>query len=158
MAISKDLGKALLESVVGGKPYVAPSTWYLGLSSSPIVNDAIPNNAEPPEGIGYARKAIPNSQLVGGNGGSFTPARDDAEHPVAYVTNAQTILMDEITGGSEPSVQYFFLAETGQNSNADGASRKVSMWGSFDRVRKLVINSNLIIESGGAVFEIVNVN
>lgn len=158
MAISKELGKSVIESIVGGKPYTAPSIWYLGLSSSPIVDGIIPNNGEPPEGIGYARKPIPNSQLAGANNGSFTPAESDSTRPVAFVTNAQTITMDEITGGAEPSVQYFFLAETGQNSNAPDASKKVSMWGSFDRARKLVINSNLIIESGGAVFEIVNVN
>lgn len=158
MAISKDLGKSVLESILGGKPYTAPTTWYLGLSSSPITDGVIPNNAEPPVGIGYARKAIPNSQLIGSNDGSFTPATSDSTHPVAFVTNAQTITMDEITGGTEPVVQYFFLADTAQNSNQSGASNKVSLWGAFDRGRRLAVNSNLVIEAGGAVFELVNVN
>lgn len=158
MAVSKELGKAVLESILGGKPYTAPSTWYLGLSSSPIVDGVIPNNAEPPVGIGYARKAIPNSQLQGSNSGSFSPATSDSVHPVAFVTNAQAITMDEITGGTEPTVQYFFLASTAQNSNQSGASKNVSMWGAFDRGRRLAINSNLVIEAGGAVFELVNVD
>lgn len=157
MAISADLGKKILESVVGGKTYTPPSKWYLGLSSQPIdENDEIPNQAEPPEGIGYARKEIPNSQLSGSSG-SFNPAQSDSSR-VAYVTNAQTIMMDEITSGTEPIVQYFFLAETSENSNAGGASKKVAMWGAFDRARRLSVNSNLIIEAGGALFELVNVD
>ena len=157
MAISNDLGQKLLNAVVGGQAYTPPSTWYLGLSSSPITNGQIPNGGEPPEGIGYARKAITNSQLSGDNGGSFNPAQSDGSR-VGYVTNAQTIMMDEITGGTEPTVQYFFLSESAQNSNASGASKAVSLWGSFDRSRRLAVNSNLIIEAGGALFEIVNVD
>ena len=156
MAISSELGKKILESVVGGKTYTPPTKWYLGLSSSPISNDEIPVEGEPPEGIGYARKEIPNSQLSGGTG-SFNPAQS-GDGRVAYVTNAQTIMMDEITGGTEPTVQYFFLAETQENSNASSASRKVSLWGSFDRARRLSVNSNLIIETGGMIFELVNVD
>lgn len=158
MAVSKALGKSVLESILGGKAYTAPSIWYLGLSSSPITDGTIPNGGEPPEGIGYARKAIPNSQLQGANNGSFSPATSDATHPVSFVTNAQAITMDEITGGNEPTVQYFFLSSSATNSNASGASKEVSIWGSFDRGRRLAINSNLVIEAGGAVFELVNVD
>ena len=151
MAVSADLGKALLQAVVGGKTYTPPTNWYLGLSSQAIVNDEIPAGAEPPEGIGYARKEIPN------NGDSFTAPGTDGSRG-ACGTNAQSIMMDEITGGTEPTVQYFFLAETSQNSNAASASRKVSMWGSLDRARTLAVNSNLIIDTGGALFELVNVD
>jgi hypothetical protein len=157
MAISIALAKGLLETVLGAVPYTPPSTWYFGLSSSPITNGTLPNNAEPPVGIGYARTAIPNSQLVGANSGSFNPAQTSATRPIGYITNAQTITMDEIIGGSEPVVQYFFLSQSAQNSNASGASKQVDIWGSFDRARTLQVNSNLIIEAGGAVFEIVNV-
>lgn len=156
MSVSKTLANSVLASIVGGVAYTAPSTWYLGLSSSPIVDGVIPNNAEPPDDIGYKRKAIPNSQLQGSNGGSFNPPKSDSTHPLAFVTNAQAIQMDEITSGNEPTVQYFFLSDSSQNSNIDGASKEVLMWGSFDRARRLAINSNLIIESGGAVFELTN--
>lgn len=157
MAISTALAKSILESVLGAVPYTAPNTWYLGLSTSPISNGTIPNGAEPADGTGYARLAIPNNQLISSGTGSFTACTTDSTHPLGYVTNAQTLTMDEIVSGSEPTVQYFFLSTSPTNSNVQGASKLVSMWGSFDRARKLVINSNLIIESGGAVFEIVNV-
>lgn len=159
MAISTRLAKSLIESVLGGKAYTAPSTWYFGLSSSPITNGVIPNGAEPADGTGYQRLAITNNQLVGSTGtGSFTECTTDTSHPLGFVSNAQTLTMNEIISGSEPTVAYFFLATTGENSNNSGASKNVEMWGSFDRSRKLVINSNLIIEKGGAVFEIVNVD
>lgn len=157
MAISKALAKSLLETVLGAAPYTAPSTWYFGLSSSPITDGTLPNNAEPPTGIGYNRTAIPNNQLIGANNGSWNPATTDATRPLGYVTNAQTITMDEITGGSEPTVQYFFLSQSATNSNTSGASKQVDVWGSFDRARVLQVNSNLVIEADGAVFEIVNV-
>lgn len=158
MAISTALAKSILESVLGAVPYTAPTTWYLGLSSSPIVNGTIPNGAEPADGTGYARYAIPNSQLVTSGSGSFTVCTTDSAHPLGFVANAQIITMDEIVSGNEPTIQYFFLSTSPTNSNVTGASKTVSMWGSFDRARKLVINSNLIIEAGGAVFEIVNVD
>lgn len=159
MAISTGLAKSILESVLGAVPYTAPSTWYLGLSSSPIANGVIPNGAEPADGTGYARLAIPNNQLVASTGnGSFTACTTDTTHPLGFVSNAQTLTMDEIVSGAEPTVQYFFLSTSPTNSNVAGASKNVSMWGSFDRARKLVINSNLIIEAGGAIFEIVNVD
>lgn len=161
MAISKKLAKRTIESITGGVTYTPPANWYFGLSTSAPVNDLIPVGAEPADGTGYNRKQLPNSQLTASvTNGTFTPADttgDEATGLIARVTNAQTIEMDEITSGSEPDIQYFFLAETPENSNLADASREVSMWGAFDRARKMVINSNLIIESGGAVFEIFNV-
>lgn len=161
MAISKELAKKIIESINGGVSFTPPANWYFGLSSLPPVKDLIPVGAEPPEGIGYARKQVPNSQMTAGTpNGSFTPADTtgvDETGLIAVVTNAQSIEMNEITSGSEPDILYYFLAETPENSNASGASRKVVMWGSFDRPRKMVINSNLIIEAGGAVFQLFNV-
>lgn len=161
MAISKKLAKKVIESINGGVSYIPPSNWYFGLSTSAPVNDLLPVGAEPANGTGYNRKQIPNSQMTSGTpSGSFTPADttgDSGTGLIAKVTNAQTIEMDEITSGNEPDIQYFFLAETPENSNLESASREVAMWGAFDRTRKLVINSNLIIEAGGAVFELFNV-
>ena len=161
MAISKKLAKKIIESINGGSTYTPPSNWYFGLSTSAPVNDLIPIGAEPAVGTGYNRKQLPNSQFTDSNtSGTFTPADttgDAGTGLIAKVTNAQTIEMDEITSGSEPDIRYFFLSETPENSNSEGASREVAMWGAFDRSRKLVINSNLIIDAGGAVFELFNV-
>lgn len=161
MAISKNLAKKVIESINGGVAYTPPANWYFGLSSLPIENDMIPVGAEPPDGTGYKRKKLPNTQFSATvTDGMFSPADttgDDTTGLIATVTNAQEIEMDEIVSGNEPEIQYFFLAETPDNSGLDGASREVSMWGSFDRARKLVINSNLIIEVGGAIFEIFNI-
>lgn len=153
MAISKDLGKKIVGAVVGGATYTPPATWYFGLSSQPIVDGRIPNGAEPDATLGYARKAIPNDL------DNFNEPVDTGVDSVAYVTNKQTITMNEITAGdSTKTVQYFFLAESGNNSNTDSSAKAVQMWGAFDRARPLVINSNLIIEPNGAVFKIVNVD
>lgn len=159
MAVSKKVAKKIIECITGGITYTPPANWYFGLSSQPIVDDMIPVGAEPAAGTGYNRKQIANSQFSGGSG-SFTPADttgDAGSGLIAKVTNAQTIEMDEITSGDEPDVQYFFLAETSENTNGESGNREVAMWGSFDRPRKMVINSNLIIEAGGAVFELFNV-
>nr|DAT69637.1 MAG TPA: hypothetical protein [Caudoviricetes sp.]DAT69717.1 MAG TPA: hypothetical protein [Caudoviricetes sp.] len=159
VAISKKLAKKVIECINGGVSFTPPTNWYFGLCASEPVNDLIPVGSEPADGTGYKRKQLANSQFSGSSG-TFTPADttgDTGTGLVARVTNAQTIEMDEITSGDEPDIQYFFLAETPENSNASGASREVAMWGSFDRKRKLVINSNLIIEAGGAVFELFNV-
>lgn len=158
MAVSKRLANDVLGAIVGGVTYTPPAVWYLGLSTSPIVDGTIPNNAEPQDGTGYTRKAIQNTQLIGSNNGSFNPPTTNSTWDLAYVTNAQSIEMTEITSGSEPYVQYFFLAKTAQNYNIEGASKEVELWGSFDRARMLAINSNLIIEAGGATFALVNVD
>lgn len=159
MAISKDLAKKVVECLNGGITFTPPTDYYFGLSTSLPIDDQLPTGAEPPASTGYKRIHLPNTQLSGSTG-TFTTADttgDEATGLVVSVTNAQTIEMDEITSGDEPEIKYFFLAETEQNSNEAGASKKVAMWGSFDRPRKLVINSNLIIEHGGAIFEILNV-
>ena len=157
MAISKELAKKIAESITGGKQYTPPSNWYFGLSKTAPVDDMLSVGSEPAASTGYQRIQIPNTQLSGGSG-SFTPANtsgDEESGLIAKITNAQRIEMNEITSGDEPEVQYFFLAESSENSNT-GSDRKVSIWGVFDRPRKLVINSTLVIESGGAVFELFN--
>lgn len=157
MAISKELAKKIAESITGGQQYTPPANWYFGLSKKAPVDDMISVGDEPEADIGYERVQIPNTQLASGSG-SFTPADttgDEGTGLIAKITNAQRIEMNEITSGDEPEVQYFFLAESSENSNT-GSDRKVSIWGVFDRPRKLVINSTLIIESGGAVFELFN--
>lgn len=157
MAISKELAKKIAESITGGQQYTPPTNWYFGLSKDAPVNDMISVGSEPQADTGYERVQIPNTQLSGGSG-SFTLADttgDEGTGLIAKITNAQRIEMNEITSGDEPEVQYFFLAESSENSNT-GSDRKVSIWGVFDRPRKLVINSTLIIESGGAVFELFN--
>lgn len=157
MAISKELAKSIAESITGGKQYTPPSNWYFGLSKNAPVNDMIAVGDEPQADTGYERIQIPNTQLSGGSG-SFTPADtsgDPGSGLIAKITNAQRIEMNEIISGEEPEVNYFFLAENSENSNT-GSDRKVSIWGQFETPRKLVINSTLIIESGGAVFELFN--
>lgn len=157
MAISKELAKKIAESITGGQQYTPPTNWYFGLSKNAPVDDMISVGSEPEADTGYERVQIPNTQLSGGSG-SFTPADttgDEGTGLIAKITNAQRIEMNEIISGDEPEVQYFFLAESSENSNT-GSDRKVSIWGVFDRPRKLVINSTLIIESGGAVFELFN--
>ena len=153
MAISKELAKKIAESITGGQQYTPPTNWYFGLSKNAPVDDMISVGSEPEADTGYERVQIPNTQLSGGSG-SFTPADttgNEGTGLIAKITNAQRIEMNEIISGDEPEVQYFFLAESSENSNT-GSDRKVSIWGVFDRPRKLVINSTLIIESGGAVF------
>lgn len=157
MAISKELAKKIAESITGGQQYTPPTNWYFGLSKNAPVDDMISVGSEPEADTGYERVQIPNTQLSGGSG-SFTPADttgNEGTGLIAKITNAQRIEMNEIISGDEPEVQYFFLAESSENSNT-GSDRKVSIWGVFDRPRKLVINSTLIIESGGAVFELFN--
>ena len=157
MAISKELAKKIAESITGGQQYTPPANWYFGLSKDAPVDDMISVGSEPQADTGYERVQIPNTQLSSGSG-SFTPADttgDEGTGLIAKITNAQRIEMNEITSGGEPEVQYFFLAESSENSNT-GSDRKVSIWGVFDRPRKLAINSTLIIESGGAVFELFN--
>ena len=157
MAISKELAKKIAESITGGQQYTPPTNWYFGLSKNAPVDDMISVGSEPEADTGYERVQIPNTQLSGGSG-SFTPADttgNEGTGLIAKITNAQRIEMNEIIYGDEPEVQYFFLAESSENSNT-GSDRKVSIWGVFDRPRKLVINSTLIIESGGAVFELFN--
>ena len=157
MAISKELAKKIAESITGGQQYTPPTNWYFGLSKNAPVDDMISVGSEPEADTGYERVQIPNTQLSGGSG-SFTPADttgDEGTGLIAKITNAQRIEMNEIISGDEPEVQYFFLAESSENSNT-GSDRKVSIWGVFDRPRKLVINSTLIIESGGAVFFFFN--
>ena len=157
MAISKELAKKIAESITGGQQYTPPTNWYFGLSKNAPVDDMISVGSEPEADTGYERVQIPNTQLSG-DSGSFTPADttgNEGTGLIAKITNAQRIEMNEIISGDEPEVQYFFLAESSENSNT-GSDRKVSIWGVFDRPRKLVINSTLIIESGGAVFELFN--
>ena len=157
MAISKELAKKIAESITGGQQYTPPTNWYFGLSKNAPVDDMISVGSEPEADTGYERVQIPNTQLSDGSG-SFTPADttgNEGTGLIAKITNAQRIEMNEIISGDEPEVQYFFLAESSENSNT-GSDRKVSIWGVFDRPRKLVINSTLIIESGGAVFELFN--
>lgn len=158
MAISQEIANSLIALLLGRKDYSSPTDWYFGVCQSPIVNGLLTTNSEPKEGTGYERKQIPNTQLVGANNGSFTVPISDVARPLSFVTNAQTLTMNEITSGTEPTVKYFFLSDSAQNSNAEGASKKVSLWGTFDRERKLSINSNLTIEPGGAVFEVVNID
>ena len=154
MAISKTLANEIIQNILGGIQYTAPTDWYFGLSKQEIVDGEIPVGAEPLDSIGYSRYRIPNTQLSGSSG-SFSLPTSDGEHPLSYVTNAQRIEMSEITSGSEETVSYFFLSKNSQNSN-DSGDRTVEMWGSFVSPRPLIINSNLVIEPENAVFEILN--
>lgn len=153
MAISKQLGKDILNTVMRGSAFPSIPTWYLGLCSSPPVNGVIPNGAEPSGDIGYQRTAI----IAGPD--NFDAAVDGtAANSVAYITNKKSITMAEITSGNEDRMGYYFLSRVGGNSNTSTEAKNVDMWGAFDRARPLVINSNLVIEANGAVFEIVNVD
>ena len=153
MAISRDLANQIIGFVLGNRSFVPSSTLYLGLcSQSPQSDGTLQTGSEPPDNIGYKRLSINN------NTSEFSTPAFDSTHTVAFVTNLKTWTMDEITGGSGTQVGYFFLADSGTNSNNSGASKKVLMWGAFDNPRTLAINSNLVIEAGGAIFEIINTN
>jgi hypothetical protein len=157
MAVSTELATKVIEQLVGGKDFTAPKTWYFGLLTGAPVNGMIPDGYEPSSSnaYGYKRIALPNTQDV------FTTAitgSSDGNGMIAYVTNKDSFDMSEVTSGSEPEVNYFFLAETEQNSNESGADKRIAMWGQFDMPRKLLINSTLVISAGGAIFGIYNTN
>lgn len=157
MAISQALAKDVLEKIFGAVDFTPPDNWYFGLSMSPIPDTGIlPTNAEPVTGIGYERLQIPNTQFNGSNNGSFTTGDTSSDYPVGFVTNANILQLDEISGGSDFVVSHFFLSDSPQNSNVSGASRQVTVWGAFDRPKTLTVDSTLIIEPGGAIFEIIN--
>jgi len=123
-------------------------TWYFGLcTQEPTVQestgDAIINGEI--TNAGYSRVAITNSTA------NFnTPTHSD-EIPLSYVSNKTTISMPVITGGSEVEVPYFFMSR-----NQTGNTCEV--WGKFSSIRKLTVDSQLIIYAGGAVFEIANID
>lgn len=144
MAVSQNMASSLMQSALGATTYTGPSTWYLGLATvAPTIAGVI--SQEPSTTSGYQRLAIPNNQT------SFTQPTFDAEHPLTYITNNIRLEMAEVTSGTEPTVNYFFLSDT-----QTGGTAKI--WGQFDRERVLAINSVLVIEPRGAIFEMVNVD
>lgn len=153
MAVSTTLATSILKKMFGNEDFTPPSTWYFGLCTQEPVDGQLVAGSEPTEASGYRRYAIPNSSS------SFTEvdgSSDPGTGRVAKIANANTIQMDEIISGNEPEVTHFFLADSATNS-ASG-SRDIWVWGQFERPRKLVISSNLVIEPEGAVFNIVNVD
>ena len=152
MAISTTLATSILNKCFGREDFTPPETWYFGLCTQEPVNGELVEGSEPKSSSGYARYAIEN------NPESFTEV-DGSSDPltgrIAKIANANTIQMNEITSGEEPEVTHFFLADSATNS--ESGSRSVWIWGKFERPRKLVISSNLVIEPEGAVFNIINV-
>ena len=140
--ISKEFANKINAQIFGGQNYTAPTTWYFGLSTQPIVDGAIPSNGEPTN-PGYTRTAIANNQT------NFTTPTFSATYPLSYVSNKTAITMSEITGGSQITVPYFFLS-----SNASGNNCEI--WGNFVNARVLTVDSQLIIKVGGAVFSLEN--
>lgn len=143
MAVSRSMANSLMQSSLGGIPYIGPGTWYLGLCSvEPSATGVI--TGEPSTSSGYQRLAIPNNQQY------FTQPVHDAEHPLTYITNAVRLEMNDITGGDSPPISYFFLSYTQSGGEA-------SVWGKFDRDRVLYPNSTLFIEPYGIILEMVNI-
>ena len=140
--ISKSFANKINAQIFGGQNYVAPTTWYFGLSTQPIVDGAIPSNGEPTN-PGYARTAIANNQT------NFTDPTFSSTYPLSYVSNKTAITMSEITGGSQITVPYFFMSSSQTGSTCE-------IWGNFVNARVLTVDSQLIIKVGGAVFSLEN--
>ncbi len=62
MAININTRNLMMKNLLGGISYTAPTTWYLGLSTTDINSDGT-GITEPASSTGYARVAIPNNSI-----------------------------------------------------------------------------------------------
>ncbi len=140
--ISKAFANSINQEILGGQNLIPITTWYFGLSTKEITDGVIPSGGEPTNS-GYSRTAIANTLT------NWTTATSSETYPLSYITNKNNITMTEITGGSEVTVPYYFLSSSGTGTTCQ-------IWGSFETVRKLMTDSQLVVKAGGAVFELQN--
>ncbi len=102
MSITYFSANKILDKSAGAVNYTSPSTYYIGLSTTPIAIDG--TGATEPSGGAYARKAFVNNKTNWGTASNATLSNlvtvEFAESTLDWGTITTVFLSDALTGGN----------------------------------------------------------
>lgn len=142
--VNKSMANLLNQYMFGqASTGMVPSYWYIGILKTAIpitdLNGTI--TGKEISNSGYSRIQIPNTSDY------FTIVSTSDE--LSYVANKNDITFPFIVGGSDVSVNGFFLS----NQRSGGTAY---IWGNLDSTKTLHVHSRVVIKAGALKFGIYN--